>query len=63
MKKWTLPVTEDPETGDMLLEFPDDVLEAVGWKIGDTIEWDLQMDGTCILKRMTGGDERSTDQA
>ena len=59
MKGWTIPVKEDPETGEMLIEFPDDILAAVGWKAGDSIKWDIQADGTCILTRI----EKKDDQA
>lgn len=59
MKGWTIPVKEDPETGDMVIEFPDDILSAVGWKVGDSIQWDIQADGTCILTRI----EKKDDQA
>ena len=38
-KSWSLTVEEDPETGDGILTFPPDLLEAAGWKEGDTIEW------------------------
>lgn len=59
MKGWTIPVQEDPETGEMMIEFPDDILAAVGWKIGDSIKWDIQADGTCILTRVEGQDGKN----
>jgi uncharacterized membrane protein (UPF0127 family) len=37
--KWTLDVKEDPETGDAILEFPQDLLEQAEWKEGDTLKW------------------------
>ena len=30
---------EDPETGDLILPLSDELLEELGWKIGDTLEW------------------------
>jgi hypothetical protein len=46
---WDLTVTEDPDNGDLLLQFPTDLLEAVGWKSGDTLEWADNGDGSYAL--------------
>lgn len=48
---WTLTVEEDPETGDGILTFPEDLLEAAGWKEGDCIEWIDCKDGSWQLKK------------
>ena len=50
MNKWTI-VVEDPETGELLLPFSDELLEQVGWKIGDTIEWIDNKDGTWTMRK------------
>jgi len=47
----TLIVQEDPQTGDLFIELPDDVLEAAGLKEGDTIKWIKQDDESWILKK------------
>lgn len=52
MKTWTTTVLEDPETGDAIIEFPEDLLAAVGWVEGDTLNWTVQPDGTCILTKI-----------
>ena len=44
-KTWTLEVEEDPETGESMITFPPDALEAAGWHTGDTIVWHIQSDG------------------
>lgn len=46
---WILEVQEDPETGDAILQFPPDLLEAAGWKEGDTLEWKDNGDGSWSL--------------
>lgn len=46
---WTLEVQEDPETGDAILQFPPDLLDAAGWKDGDTLEWKDNGDGSWSL--------------
>jgi hypothetical protein len=59
MSKWTLTVQEDPETGDCILQFPDDLLEQAGWKEGDTLEWQDNKDGSWSLKKKEVTDGRS----
>jgi hypothetical protein len=49
---WTIIVEEDPETGDLLLPFPDDFLSMQGWKEGDTLEWIDNTDGTWTIKKV-----------
>lgn len=51
MKRWTLDVKEDPETGDSILEFPPDFLEHTGWKEGDDIIWTDNKDGSFTLTK------------
>ena len=51
MSKWTLELKEDPETGDQILEFPDDLMESAGWKEGDKIEWIDNKDGSWTLRK------------
>lgn len=48
---WTLDVKEDPETGDCILEFPDDLMESAGWKEGDVIEWIDNKDGSWTMRK------------
>lgn len=49
---WILDIKEDPETGDMMLEFPPEFLEAQGWKEGTVLQWDVDKEtGTVTLKK------------
>lgn len=57
MTTWTIDVKEDPETGDQILEFPDDMMEQAGWKEGDTLEWIDNKDGSWTLRKK---DDNST---
>ena len=59
MSSWTIKV-EDAEdgSGDLILPFPDDLLESAGWKEGDTLEWIDNENGTWTLRKK---DETSTD--
>jgi len=38
LDKKFIQVQED-EDGELFLEFPDDLLDTMGWKTGDTISW------------------------
>jgi hypothetical protein len=48
---WTLTVEEDPETGDGILTFPEDMLAQTGWKEGDVLEWIDLNNGAWQLKK------------
>jgi len=51
MKKWTLSVQEDPDSGDAILEFPPDFLEEAGWKEGDVLNWHDNKDGSFTMTK------------
>lgn len=40
---------EDPETGDVILPLPLPLLNKLGWKEGDIVEWKKGEDGQFIL--------------
>ena len=50
-KSWQANVEEDPETGDFYITFPPELLEEVGWKEGDTVEWTDNKDGSWSLSK------------
>ncbi len=45
----TLPVEQDDE--GCFLTFTDDLLEQLGWSVGDVLNWDEQDDGTVIVTK------------
>ena len=47
--KWTVTVEEDPETGELLLPFPPDLLSQMGWAEGTDIWWEIDEKGNVIL--------------
>ncbi len=54
-----LPVEEDDE--GCYLTFTDDLLEELGWAVGDELDWDLQDDGTIIVTKLH--DETTSDRS
>lgn len=61
--RWTIEVQEDPETGEQILEFPDDLMESAGWKEGDVLEWIDNKDGSWTLRKKDENSktDRTTD--
>lgn len=57
VKKWVLPVEEVQcaETGkyECFVSFPDDLLDAAGFKEGDQVDWIDQGDGSYLLKKVS----------
>lgn len=47
---WFLDVQEDPETGDLFLEFPADLLESQGWRPGTVLTWGITATGEITLR-------------
>ena len=50
--RWTVTVEEDPETGELILPLPADMLTMQGWVDGDTLEWNDNADGTWSLSKV-----------
>lgn len=51
-KTWILEVVEskdDPE--ELILEFPQDLLDAAGWKEGDILEWQVEGEQVFLSKK------------
>lgn len=42
---------EYTEDGDALLIIPDDVLDELGWDVGDTLTWTLNDDNTVSITK------------
>ena len=42
---------EDPDTGDLMLPIPQKLLDELGWREGDEIEFAIDDKGKYILKR------------
>jgi hypothetical protein len=49
---WTVTVEEDPETGDLILPLPPDLLVMQGWVEGDTLDWIDKGDGSWEIKKI-----------
>jgi hypothetical protein len=54
--RWTVTVEEDPETGDVILPLPQELLAKQGWEDGTLLEWVQQPDGTYIIQKAKDGE-------
>jgi hypothetical protein len=50
--RWTIIVEEDPDTGDLILPLPAEMLQIQGWKEGDDLEWTDNKDGSWSLSKV-----------
>jgi hypothetical protein len=44
-------VQEDPETGDLILPLPPELLREMGWVEGDELKFDLDSQGRWIISK------------
>ena len=50
-QKFTVTLAEDPETGEVIMPLPTELLNQMGWDFGDILIWNDQEDGTFTLKK------------
>lgn len=48
---WVVELEEDPESGDLVMPLPPALLEELGWKIGDTLLWNVDESGEVSLSK------------
>jgi len=46
-------ITFEDENGDLILPIPPELLKRLGWKEGDTLDFNLDEKGRWILKKIT----------
>ena len=51
MTRWTVTLEEDPDTGDLIMPIPQEVLDLQGWNEGDLLEWTDQGNGSWQLTK------------
>ena len=49
VKTWSVMIEEEGE--DLVLPFPQEMLDEVGWKPGDNLEWVDRGDGTWEIRK------------
>ena len=57
INRWVAKVVADPDDpNELCLDFPDELLEEMGWVIGDELEF-VEGDGRWIIKKVEGKSE------
>lgn len=57
INRWVAKVVADPDDpNELCLDFPDELLEEMGWIIGDELEF-VEEDGRWIIKKVEGKSE------
>ena len=49
MTSYVVEVQEN-ENGELFIEFPDELIDELGWKEGDILNWDLKGEGIVLSK-------------
>jgi|TARA_B110000908_G_C10066830_1_gene363226 hypothetical protein len=48
---WTVLVQEDGKTKELFIEFPEGVLNQVGWSEGDDLEWIDNLNSSFTIRK------------
>jgi hypothetical protein len=59
---WTVELLEDPDTKDLLLPFPEDMLKLLDWEEGTVVYWEITTDNKIMLKKKVDDDADSHSQ-
>lgn len=51
-KTYEVITQEDPETGDLILPIPQPVLDALGWKEGTNVDFDIDDKGVVYIRKV-----------
>ena len=54
---YTVKVEEDPDTGDLVLPLPTELLNQMGWDIGDDLVWSDNFNGTFSLSKKVDNEQ------
>jgi len=49
MTSYIVEVQEDQD-GELFIEFPEEIIEELGWQEGDILSWDLKGEGIVLSK-------------
>jgi bifunctional DNA-binding transcriptional regulator/antitoxin component of YhaV-PrlF toxin-antitoxin module len=49
MTSYIIEVQEDQD-GELFIEFPEDIIEELGWQEGDVLSWNLKGEGIVLSK-------------
>ena len=47
-------IVKQDDDGELYIELPPELLDQLGWSIGDDLEWIVEEDGKILLRKRTG---------
>ena len=60
MTTYSTKVLEVLDNGDAVIELPEELMEELGWKLGDTIDYEFK-DGQIFVRNLTKEAEEKDD--
>ena len=51
-------VQYDKELDEYFIEFGEDLIEGLGWEIGDTLQWKQRSDGSFVIQKVREGESK-----
>ena len=60
MTSYSTKVLEVLDNGDAVIELPEELMEELGWKLGDTIDYEFK-DGQVFVRNLTKEAEQKDD--
>jgi hypothetical protein len=60
-QNWIVELTEDPDTKDLFLPFPEDMLKILDWEEGTVLCWEITTDNKIVLKKKIDDEDRDED--
>lgn len=57
MLTYTVTLETDPATGELIMPFPPDLLNQMGWDFGDVLNWHDNNDGSFTLTKKESADD------
>lgn len=49
---YTVQIEMDPETLDLIMPIPEEILQKLGWGLNDVLEWGDNQDGTWTIRKV-----------
>jgi antitoxin component of MazEF toxin-antitoxin module len=53
---YTATVQHDPETDELAIPLPQELLDQLGWTVGDTLTWTDNKDGSFTISKKSKND-------
>ena len=57
LQTWTTEIIEDPDTKELLITFPEDMLKIMEWEEGTVVCWEITTDNKILIKKSDGDSE------